>query len=283
MRPKTGMRWLSLMLVVMAIFAMLAMPAWAQEGEAADATAVVEEAEAGGSPLDPLGINAGMLFGQIFNFLVLLAVLTLVLWRPAVNMLDARRATIQKGLEDAAEAARARENAEQEAARVLAEARLEAARIIEDARSKGDDAGKAAETAARAEAERIRTEAQQEALSLRDAELAGVRGQVLSISAAVTQRLIGESLSAKKQQEIVDNFFASVPDAAKGMGGPARVTSAMPLEAKEQQRVKEFLGTNDVTFLVDPAILGGLLIRSGDQVVDGTVKSNLRDLTASLS
>jgi F0F1-type ATP synthase delta subunit len=39
----------------------------------------------------------------------------------------------------------------------------------------------------------------------------------------------------------------------------------------------------DAEFKVDPAILGGLVIRAQDKLIDGSIKSNLNDLSGRLS
>jgi F-type H+-transporting ATPase subunit b len=239
--------------------------------------------EAAPSPLEPLGINAGFLIAQIVNFSIVLGGLTLLLWRPAMTFLDKRAAEIQKGLEDAAAAAKARQNAEQEAEKVLAEARAEASKLIAEARNRGEDVAKAIQTEARSKAEEVGAQARVDAQAARDAELAGLRDQVVNISVAMAQRIIGESLDAKKQQSLVTDFFSKVPADAKSLAGKVEVVSAMPLNPDEQNKVKSELGASDVAFSVDPAILGGLIIRSQDKVVDGSVRSNLNNLAARLN
>ncbi len=252
----------------------------AEEGAA---TAEGEAAESAPSPLTPLGINSGFLISQIINFSAIFVFLLLVLWRPMVNMLDARSAKIAKGLEDAAAAAKARMNAEQEAEGILAKARAEANKIIEEARGRGDEVAKSIETAARNEAEKIKSDARAEAAAARDAELAGLRDQVLNISVAVAQRILGENLDAKKQKALVDDFFSKVPAEAKNFSGNVEVVSAMPLSDAEQSKVKKEIGASDVVFSVDPNILGGLIVRSADRVVDGSVRGNLSNLASRLN
>ena len=135
---------------------------------------------------------------------------------------------------------------------------------------------------ARAEAEDIRTEARQAAVAERDAQLAGLRSQVAAISIAVAQQLIGEALDAKKQQALINDFFAKVPAEAKSLSGDVEVVSAMPLSDAEQKKAIKEIGSDKVTFRVDPAILGGLIVRSGDRVVDGSVRSGLGDIAQRL-
>ena len=236
-------------------------------------------AEEGGSPLDKLGINVGFLLAQLFNFGLIFGLLTWFMWKPMTNMLDARAARIQKGLEDASAAASARRNAEAEAEKILAQARTEASQVVEEGRTRGDDVAKTIETEARKDAEKIREEARVAAQAERNAELAGLRGQVASISVAVAQRLIGETLDEKRQKALIDDFFSKVPVEAKSMSGDVEVVSAMPLDSGEQNKVKSEIGADDVTFVVDPSILGGLIVRSGDRVVDGSVRRGLTDLS----
>ena len=62
--------------------------------------------------LDTLGINPGLMLIWAIAFIVLYTVLTRFIYDPLTNVLNERRNRIAKGLEDAAAAARARENAE---------------------------------------------------------------------------------------------------------------------------------------------------------------------------
>lgn len=57
----------------------------------------------------------------------------------------------------------------------------------------------------------------------------------------------------------------------------------MPLEDAEKESVKKAIGASDVTYTVDPSILGGLVIRAGGRVVDGSVKNNLNVLASRLN
>jgi F0F1-type ATP synthase delta subunit len=49
-----------------------------------------------------------------------------------------------------------------------------------------------------------------------------------------------------------------------------------------RQDVLTKVGAKDVAFRVDPAILGGLVIRVGDKVLDNSVASRLEGLRQSL-
>ncbi len=63
-------------------------------------------------------------------------------------------------------------------------------------------------------------------------------------------------------------------------GDSAEVTSALPLnpdeEATVRQEVLSRIGAKQVAFRVDPAILGGLVIKVGDKVMDNSVAGQSR-------
>lgn len=255
----------------------------AAEADASEDAAVhSEEEEVGVGVLDPLGINSGLLFVQTFNFIILALIISQVLWKPAVNFLDARSAEIQKGLEDAAAAAKARQNAEQEAERIRSEARQEATRALEEARTQGEEIAKGIQNEARSDAERIRSDAQTEAQTARDAELSGLRDQVLNISVALARRIIGETLDAGRQQDLVSDFFSNVPESARSLTGDVEVVSAMPLTDDEKDRAREEIGADNITFTVEPEILGGIIVRAQEKVIDASVRGGLNDLSTRL-
>lgn len=266
------MRGMRKYVIAVAVLGMLLMASPAFAAEAADA-----------GPLDKLGINLGFMFSQFVHFAMMFTLLTVFLWRPMSNMLDARAAKIEKGLEDAAKAATALKNAESEAEKVLAQARADANKVIEEARGRGDEVAKAIEAEARVDAEKIRAEARAQMEAERTVELGALRGQVSAISIAVAQRLIGEALDEKRQKDLINDFFSKVPADAKNISGDVEVISAMPLDEKEQARVKKEIGNDNATFRVDPAILGGLILRSGERVVDGSVRRDLGALAVRMN
>ena len=234
------------------------------------------------NPLENLGINGGFLLIQIIAFIVLYTVMTRFIYDPLVKALNERRSRIAKGLEDAAAAARARDNAEAEAEKILAQARTEAQKLIDEARGRGEDVAESIERAARDEAAKIQLGAQDEAEAALSQRLGDLREQVLKISVAAASRILGENIDESKQKALVDQFIAELPADAKGLGGSVEVISAMPLTAAEQQAVQQAVGADEASFTVDPAILGGLIVRSADRVVDGSVRSNLTNLARSL-
>lgn len=233
--------------------------------------------------MEALGINLGYLLVQILGIIALLLILTAFVYKPMLRVLDERKARIAKGLEDARQAAIARENADMEAKRILDEARAEAANMRREAVVAAEGAAKDVEAKAREDARGIIANAQSEATEERNRILADLRGQVAAISIAAANKLVGESLDEKRQHQLINDFFSRVPAGVSELRGEtAEVTSALPLTDAEKQAAMKTLGIQNVQFKVDPSILGGLVVRVGDRVVDDSVSNRMNALQESL-
>lgn len=244
--------------------------------------------------MDKLGINLGFLLFQIFNFLILMILLYAFAYWPIVKMLENRKQKIAQGMEDARIAAEARANAEKDAQKVISEAQAKAARIISEATDRAD----AVMVELKAEAEndivKEREATLKEIEEERNRMLGDLRGQVAALAVAAAQKLVGEALDEKRQHALINEFFSGVKagkvvvlEGADLTGAASEVTSALPLTAEEQEAVKKDVLARvgkqvSVSFRVDPAILGGLVVKVGDKVLDGSVAAQLEGLRQSL-
>lgn len=243
--------------------------------------------------MEKLGINLGYFLVQTFNFLILLVVLRVWVYKPLVGLLEKRRQNIAQGLEDARVAAEARANAEKEAEKIIADANRQAGQVVAEAKDRAEVAARDVRASAEAEAVKARDKALAEVEQERNRILGDLRGQIAGISIAAAQKLVGEALDEKRQHTLLAEFFSGVKsgkvvvlEGSTFKGASAEVTSALPLTADEQTTVKSEIlsksGAEAVTFRVDPAILGGLVVRVGDKVLDGSVAGKLEGLRASL-
>ena len=105
---RNGLNFKTLLLLLVMVLVLAApMTALAQEEDGhEDTTEDAGHAEEGGEEeegtggIGALGINTGFLIAQIINFLLIAGLLAVILWKPVVNMLDARSAKIEKGIEE---------------------------------------------------------------------------------------------------------------------------------------------------------------------------------------
>lgn len=244
--------------------------------------------------MEALGLNLGYLLVQIFNFAIVFVVLRAWVFTPILSLLQKRREAIAQGLEDARVAAEARANAEKDAREIIAKAQAEASQKVREASERAEAAGRDIQAQAEAEAAKAREAALAEAALERDRILADVRGQIAALAMAATQRLIGQALDEKRQHALIDEFFSGVKAGKVTLlegeslpGSAAEITSALPLTQEEQEAAKRDvlarLGSQaSVAFRVDPSILGGLVVRIGDKVIDGSVAGQLEGLRRSL-
>lgn len=244
--------------------------------------------------MEALGINLGYLFVQIFNFAILFVVLRAWVFKPIIGVLDKRRQTIAQALEDARIAAEARANAEKDAQAILAKAQQEASQRVREASERAEKVALEIKADAEHEAEAIREAAKTEAEQAKLQQLGELRGQVGALAVAAAQKLIGETLDEKRQHALIDEFFSGVRggkvtvlEGVSASGASAEVTTALPLSETEQAAVKRDvlskLGSSATTsFLVDPSILGGMVVRVGDKVLDGSVAGKLENLRQTL-
>ena len=104
-----------------------------------------------------------------------------------------------------------------------------------------------------------------------------VSGRVSPITALLLRNhLTGRSAGS------AENVVERLSEAASRRRGQsvARVTTAVPLTDAQEQRLSELLGrlynrSIGLQVTVDPGVLGGLVIRVGDEVIDGSVAHRL--------
>jgi len=111
--------------------------------------------------------------------------------------------------------------------------------------------------------------------------LAGVDPLVLNLARILLRR----NKTALGPQ--IREAFQELVDASKGISH-ATVTSAVPLTADDAKAVTEKLTTITggpvvVETVVDESILGGLVVRIGDRLIDGSTKSRLVALKQQLA
>lgn len=244
--------------------------------------------------MEKLGINLGFLIVQIINFLIILLVLKVWVYTPLQKALKKRREAIDKGLEDARIAAEARENAERDAAGILAEAQNNAALIIREAKEKAEAAGREVKAGVEVDIAKTRREALVDVERERERVLGEIRTNVASLAIAAAQKLVGEALDEKRQHALVAEFFSGIKDGKITVlegnelkGQNAEILSALPLTADEQKVIQgemhARLGESaEIDFNVDPKLLGGLVLRVGDTLIDGSVSGQIQNLRNTL-
>jgi len=148
------------------------------------------------------------------NFVVFLVLIWTFAFKPVSTMLADRRARIEQGLKDAEQARRDRESAEAERLSTLTEARREANDILARAQKVAQETRDSDIAATKEELERLRTRAAAEIEAEKVRAIADVRAEVADLALLAAGRVVGETMSDKRQRRLVEEFLAD--SAAKG-------------------------------------------------------------------
>ncbi len=180
------------------------------------AVAAAEE-EAGG--IAALGFNLPGLISQLVNFLILLVVLRLFLYRPLLNMLDQRKQRIEEGLNRAEQAAEQASASEDEARRIMDEARAEGREAIQRSQEAADRLRGELEQRARDDADQIVTRAREEVQAERDRAIQQLHEAFADLTIAASERVIGQSLDRAAHQRLIDEVLAGSSFSGNGGAG----------------------------------------------------------------
>ncbi len=112
-----------------------------------------------------------------------------------------------------------------------------------------------------------------------------VGGKHINAEGANFIRLLVENHRLNLLPEIVEQYEARKTEAEARV--EATVVSAFPLKATQLQSLSEALKRKlgrevNLTIEVDKTLMGGIVIRTGDLVIDGTVRGRLADLATYL-
>lgn len=153
--------------------------------------------------MEKLGINPVSLITQIINFSILVFILSKLVYKPVLKMLDERRKKIQEGLDLTAKLEEEKEKLSAERTKVLDQAKVEAKTIMEKARDQGKKIEADIIAQAQVKAEEVLKRGKKD-LEIRQKELEKkLVGDTVEMSVALAQKLIGEILDEKNQQELL--------------------------------------------------------------------------------
>jgi F-type H+-transporting ATPase subunit b len=163
-----------------------------------------------------LGFNLPALVAQLVNFLLLLIIFRLLLYKPLLRILDERKKRIQEGLDASEEAKLRLSQTEQEVAKELEKARQQgqeqiaqaqqiAARIQEDARQ-----------GARTEAEQLLERARGEIRLERDSAIAEIRRTAADLTIRAAERVIKKEIDPATHRQLIEEVFSEVDGGRNG-------------------------------------------------------------------
>jgi F-type H+-transporting ATPase subunit b len=152
-------------------------------------------------------INLFWVIVSAVNFLVFFAIIWTFAFKPVSKILSDRKERIERGLQDAEQARRDRENAEAERVATIGEARREANDIIGRAQKVAQETRDADIAATREELERLRVRAASEIDAEKTRAIAEVRAEVAELALLAAGHVVGETMSGERQRRLVEEFL----------------------------------------------------------------------------
>lgn len=160
--------------------------------------------------MEGLGINLGYLISQIINFVLLLVLLRVFLYKPVLNMLDRRREKIRTDLDEADKARSQAEAAKQEYEKQLEQAREERRSIVAQASEQAEKMREEILEKARVEAQQLASKTEEDMEALRRQALVGAQDEIVDLALAAAGKVMGESLDEKAHRRLIQEFIAEV-------------------------------------------------------------------------
>jgi F-type H+-transporting ATPase subunit b len=151
--------------------------------------------------------DPGLYIWTIITFLVLVALLAKFAWRPLLEALETRQASIRKSLDDARQAKHDLERVHAESAKLLAEARTEAEAIMSRTRSDADRFREELKQKARTEAAAIVKNAERQIELETSRALQQIRHEAVDLSVAIASKLLQKNVTREDNERLIEDTF----------------------------------------------------------------------------
>ena len=157
--------------------------------------------------MDALGINLPGLITQIVSFIILFVILSKLLYKPLVGMLDQRAEKIKEGLEASERARDDASKAEEAITQQLDEARLEGQKLISQARETAEKFRKDEMEVATSDIENMKLKAEKDIQRERDAAIEDLRKEFADLVITAAEKVVTNSLDEKEHRKLKENVL----------------------------------------------------------------------------
>ncbi|MBA2450484.1 MAG: F0F1 ATP synthase subunit B [Chloroflexi bacterium] len=158
-----------------------------------------------------LGINLPGFLWHTANFIVLIFLLSRILYKPIVGMLDDRQQRIRESIEEAERVRADAARADQEREALLGQTRREIQEMLTNATQMAERIQSDARRDAQEQSQRIIERAQQESRAERAQSMVELRREVANLAVLAAERVISRNLDQQAQRQLVDEFLAERP------------------------------------------------------------------------
>jgi F-type H+-transporting ATPase subunit b len=154
--------------------------------------------------------DPGLFIWTIVVFLALLAALAKFAWKPLLEALETRQASIRKSLDDALQAKQELERLHVESAQIVRQARVEADAIISRSRADAERLREEMKHKAREDADGIVRNAERQIQLETTRALQQIRTEAVDLSVMIASKIIQRNLSKEDNQRLIDEALKQV-------------------------------------------------------------------------
>ena len=147
--------------------------------------------------------DPGLFIWTILTFLVLVALLARFAWRPLLEALERRQATIVQSLDDAQRARQELERLQRESVQMMAAARNEAEAIIARSRSDAEALREELKQKARSEAATIVKNAERQIQLETARAIQQIRHEAVDLSVAIASKILRRQVSREDNEALI--------------------------------------------------------------------------------
>jgi F-type H+-transporting ATPase subunit b len=157
--------------------------------------------------MDALGINLPGLITQIVSFVILLFILSKILYKPLVGMLDQRAEKIKLSLEAAEKAKEDAARSEEAIGQQISEARIEGQNLITQARETAERFREEEMEKAKQDIEAERGRAEANIQRERDAAIEELRREFAGLAISAAEKIVRNSLDETDHRELINSVL----------------------------------------------------------------------------
>jgi F-type H+-transporting ATPase subunit b len=154
--------------------------------------------------------DPGLFIWTILTFLVLVGLLARFAWRPLMEALERRQATITKSLDDAQRARHELERLQRESAQMMATARAEAEALVSRSRSDAEALREELKQKARAEAAAIVKNAERQIQLETARAVQQIRQEAVDLSVAIASKILRRQVSKEDNEGLIEETLKQV-------------------------------------------------------------------------
>lgn len=157
--------------------------------------------------MEKLGIEPSLLLAQIVNFTIIMVVLTKLLYKPILGMLEKRKNLIEESLTRSESLRLEEEKIQIRKEKLLSEARKEARAILEEAKKQARQAEQEIVLAAHREGSEINEKAKREVAAIHEALAHDIRRESVELAGLMAKQLVGSVLTSADQHKLIEKYL----------------------------------------------------------------------------